>query len=219
MPFLTESFHRSIMTVPDHTEPPEAPSPGFRGNPVEPDFSDRLGPGRRDNAGKALTTSREASGELSLSSSWMEDHRRTQARKARNYLLSSVMTLESVTNVAYTVCLWDISRQSWVGAKWAPNHHPNCDPRGLTSSKARLRKKEWFLEQLILKIHRRYGVACYLRFWNPFQQKWVQMTHVPESHPILDWERILATMEVFTYSSVKGNQRKDKRRVERVTTL
>lgn len=131
MPFLTGSFHRSIMTVPDHTEPPEAPSPGFRGNPVEPDFSDRLGPGRRDNAGKALTTSREASRELSLSSSWMEDHRRTQARKARNYLLSSVMTLGSVTNVAYinTVCLWDISRQSWVGAKWGPNYHPNCDPR------------------------------------------------------------------------------------------
>lgn len=129
MPFLTESFYRSIMTVPDHTELPEAPSPGFGGNLVEPDFSDRLGPGRRDNAGKARTTSREASGELSLSSSWMEDHRRTQARKARNYLLSSVMTLESVTNVAYTVCLWDISRQSWVGAKWAPNHHPNCDPR------------------------------------------------------------------------------------------
>lgn len=35
-------------------------------------------------------------------------------------------------------------------------------------------------------------MACYLRFWNPFQQKWVQMTHVPESHPILDWERIVS---------------------------
>lgn len=62
------------MTVPDHTEPPEAPSPGFRGNPVEPDFSDRLDLGRRDNAGKAMTTSREVSGEMPLSSSWMEDH-------------------------------------------------------------------------------------------------------------------------------------------------
>lgn len=39
------------------------------------------------------------------------------------------MTLGSVPNVAYAVCLWDINRQSWVGAKWAPNRPPNCDPR------------------------------------------------------------------------------------------
>ncbi|KAH8669231.1 hypothetical protein BGZ61DRAFT_460617 [Ilyonectria robusta] len=219
MPFLSESFHRRIMTVPDHTEPPEASSPGFRVNPVEPGFSDRLGRGRRDNTSNALETLRESLGELSLSSSWMEDHRRTQARKARNHFLSSVMRLGSVPNVAYAVCLWDISRQSWVGAKWAPNHHPNCDPRGLTSSKACLRKKERYLEQIILKFHHRFGVACYLRFWNPFQQKWVEMAHVPDDHPIPDWERILAAMEIFTYSSMKGSQRKDKRRLEKATTL